>query len=311
MLGKDIFSVLAKYNSAVDENYLTEALVFLINSLLERERTVGLEILTQLCVKNDEFSFDANEVVSITTQKKTEQGIPDIRISSPGKLIFIEVKHDSPLGLQQLERYKKALESSSAIVKYVVLLTRFAIDFEEKSKPYKHVRWFEVYNWLASAKAQDLVSAYLIQQFKSFLEVKQMSIQRVGWEYINGIPALINLVNMIEVAIKDAGIPFYSSSPRAVGLDWRGFYLENKEFWCGIRYDNHLEIIFSIEDKKNFNIKLVNTPVYPIREDRYSIYFELQLEKVFFFSLDKDKQLDEITKFVKTAHNEAQQMRAK
>ncbi len=308
----NIFSALAKYNSAIDENYLTEAFVFLVNSLLARERHIGLEILTWLCVDNNEFSFDTGETISVSTQETTEQGRPDIKVSSPNKLIYIEVKHDSALGPQQLARYKRALESSTATIKHVVLLTRFAIDLEEQEeKPYKHVRWREVYNWLENTKAKDPISVYLIESFESFLEVKQMSIQKVGWEYINGVPALINLVNMIEVAIQGARIPFYSSFPRAAALDWRGFYLENKEFWCGIRYDNHLVIIFEIEDKKNYNTKLIDAPSYPVEENRNFAWFELQLENIRFFSLDKDEQLEEITKFVKTAYKEAQQMRIK
>ena len=101
------------------------------------------------------------------------------------KLIYVEVKHDSPLGHRQVSRYKKALESSIATIKHVVLLTRFAVDYEDqKEKPYKHIRWFEVHNWLDSAQKEvkDPICVYFIDEFKSFLEVKQMSMQKVGWE---------------------------------------------------------------------------------------------------------------------------------
>lgn len=315
MVDENIFSALAKYNSAIDENYLTESFVFVINSLLEREHPIGLEILTRLCVENNEFSFDTDESISVSTQETTEQGRPDIKISSPNKRIYIEVKHDSPVDPEQLKRYKKELESWSAATKRLILLTRFRTDSSEhQGIPDKHIQWFEVHNWLTNVRnrAKDPVSVYLIESFKSFLEVKQMSIQRVSWEYINGVPALINLINMIEVAIQSAGIPFYPASPKHVALDSRGFYLgDNREFWCGIFYSDPLVVMFSMEDKKNFNAKLVETPSYPMREVKYSIWFRLQLEDRLFFSLDKDKQLEEITKFVKTAYAEAQQMRIK
>lgn len=311
MSSENIFSALAKYNSARDENYLTEAFVFLINSLLTRERPIGLEILTRLCVENNEFSFDANEVIAVSTQETTEQGTPDIKVSSPDKLIYIEVKHDSPLGPQQLARYRKALESSTATIKHVALLTRFAIDFEgQEERPYKHVRWFEVYNWLAGVKnkAQDPISVYLIESFKSFLEVKQMSIQKVEWEYINGVPAFNNLINMIEAAIQGTSLRIHQKS---AGWDFKGFYLENKEFWCGTYYDNHLVMTFEMMDKKKFNAKLVENPGYTVREGKEHLWFRLPLKDVHFFSLDKDKQLEEITKFIRTAYAEAQQMRIK
>lgn len=314
MSEENIFSALAKYNSARDENYLTEAFVFLINSLFTRERTIGLEILTQLCVKNNEFCFETDEPISISTQEITEQGTPDIKISSPDKLIYIEVKQGSDLGAQQLERYRKALGSSDATIKHVVLLTRFAIDFEEKiERPYKHIRWFEVYNWLANSRtrAKNPVSVYLIDSFNSFLEAKQMSIEKVGWEYINGVPAFNNLINMIEAAIKAADIPFYTKYPRAVAWDWKAFWLGNKEFWCGIYHNTPLVVVFKVFDKKTLNPKLIEMPSYPLKEAKLSYWFCLQLEDKHFFSLDKDKQLEEITKFVKTAYAEAQLMRIK
>jgi len=312
MSSENIFSALAKYNSATDENYLTESLVFVINALLQREHSLGLEILTRLCVGNNEYSFDMDEDISVSTQEATEQGTPDIKVSCPNKLIYVEVKDYSAVDIDQLKRYKKALELSSVAIKRLILLTRFPIDSSEhQGIPDKHVRWTEVYNWLVGAKdeAQDPVSIYLIESFKSFLEVKQMSIQRVSWEYINGVPALINLVNMIEVAIQGAGIPFYPAYPRAVALESRGFYVESNELWCGIFYNDHLNVVFKIVDKKKFNTKLVEEPTYPMQEDRWSIWFRLQLEDIHFFSLDKDKQLEEITNFVKKVYAKAQQMK--
>jgi hypothetical protein len=309
MSGENIFSALAKYNSAIDENYLTESFVFVINTLLERERSIGLEILNQLCVNNNEFSFDTNEVISVSTQEVTEQGTPDIKVSSFNKLIYIEVKHDSPVDPEQLKRYKKDLESRKATVKRLILLTKFPVDISEhQGIPDKHVRWFEIYNWLANGKkkVKDSISRYLTEQFISFLEVKQMSIQKVGWEYINGVPAFNNLINIIEAASQGASIPIYGKSS---GWDFKGFWLVNKEFWCGIYYSDPLVITFEIQDKKKFDTKVVETTTYPIREDKSSIWFRFELEHKHFFSLDKDEQLEEITKFVKASYEEAQKMR--
>jgi len=313
MTGDSIFSALARYNSATDENYLTECFVFLLNSLLEKERTIGIQILNQLCVKDNEFCFDADEAISVSTQDVTEEGTPDIRISSPNKLIYVEVKHDSPLSYQQIERYKKALESSDAAVKHVVLLTRFAIDFEkEDERPYKHVYWRDVYKLLESTHAEDPVIVYLIDSFKSFLEVKQMAIQKVGWEYINGMPAFNNLISMIEAALQSAKIPIYRNS---TGWDYKGFLLENQEFWCGIVYDEPEVIRFQITDRKGFAAMLEagDEIEYLVSEakDKRSIFVDLSLEDIHFFSLDKDKQLEEITRFVKTSFAGAQKMRIK
>jgi len=309
MSDENIFSALAKYNSAIDENYLTESFVFIINALLQQERPLGFEILTQLCVKNNEFSFDIGEDVSISTQETTEQGRPDIKVSSPDKLIYIEVKDYSPVVPEQLKRYKKALESSSATIKRLILLTRFPVDFSEhKGIPDKHVRWFEVYNWLVDVKekAQDPVSVYLIKSFMSFLEVKRMSIEKVGWEYIDGVPAFNNLINMIEAAIQGASLHVHQKS---AAWSSKAFWLENKKLWCGIYYNAPLVVVFKAFNKEDLDVGRVGMPSYPVKKALRSIWFQLRLEDIHFFALDKDRQLEEIIKFIKTAYAEAQQMR--
>lgn len=309
MSNDNIFTALGRYNSASDENYLTESFVFVIKTLLLGERSIGIEILTQLCVKNNEFSFNIGEDISISTQETTEQGRPDIKVSSHNKLIYIEVKHDSALGDQQLERYNKDLESSEKPIKHVILLTRFAIDLKGQQEPYKHVRWYEVFNWLTRArnKVKDPINTYLIDSFTSFLEGKQMSINKVEWEYIKGVPAFINLMNMIEVAIQAASLHIYKQAP---ATDAWGFYIEGNKIWCGIGYNEPLVVIFWMDKKAFDENKLIDKPIYPRgKDDKEAIRFRLELEDKHFFSLDKDKQLEEITKFVKTAYEEAQKMR--
>ena len=138
-----------------------------------------------------------------------------------------------------------------------------------------------------------------------------MSIEKVGWEYINGVTAFNNLINMIEAAVKNIGIPFYKKLPKAARWDSKGFWLENRKYYCGIYYNAPLTVIFKAFNKKDLNIDNVKSPSYPIKKAWASMWFMLQLEDTHFFSLDKDRQLEEITKFVKTAYKEAQQMRIK
>ena len=313
MTGNNVFSALAKYNSAIDENYLTEAFVFLVNCLITRERPIGFEILNQVCGEDNLFSPDKDETITISTQAKTEQGVPDIRVSTSDndKLIYIEVKHDSSVDPEQLRRYKENLKASAFSTTRLILLTKFPVDDSEHlGIPDKLVRWSKVYNGLSSIEARDSVTAYLIEQFKSFLEVKQMSIQRVGWEYINGMPAFNNLINMIESALQSAKIPIYKKS---TGWDYKGFLLDNQEYWCGIVYDEPEVVRFQLLNRKSFDLRLADEDKidYPASEskDKRSILIDLPFEDKYFFSLDKDRQLEEITKFVKSAYAEAQKMR--
>ena len=68
----NVFTALAKYNSASDENYLTESFEFVINSILQCEHPIGVQILNQLCVNDSDFCFDIGEDISVSTQKTTE-----------------------------------------------------------------------------------------------------------------------------------------------------------------------------------------------------------------------------------------------
>jgi hypothetical protein len=74
MMGNNIFSALAKYNSAIDENYLTESFVFLVNELLRKDLSIAVDLLNFMCVTNDEFCFQPGERIRVSTQEVTEQG---------------------------------------------------------------------------------------------------------------------------------------------------------------------------------------------------------------------------------------------
>ena len=253
-----------------------------------------------------------DEDISVSTQYVTEVGTPDIKVSTGDKLIYIEVKDRSPVEARQLRHYRKALESSHCPIKKLILITRVPADnTEHKGLPDRQVCWFEVHNWLTSLETREPVSAYMVNSFKSFLEDRRMAIDKVGWEYINGVPAFNNLINMIEAAIKNVGISFHKNYPRAAAWDSKGFWLENRKYYCGIYYNTPLSVIFKAFNKEELSMENVNPPSYPVKEALRSIWFILQLDDVHLFSLDKDRQLEEITKFVSTAYQEAKQMRVK
>jgi len=315
MSSKNIFSALSKYNSATSENYLTESFIFVVNALLQRERIIAGEFLNHLCVSNNEFSFSTTECVSVSTQEVTEQGTPDIKISSPDKLIYIEVKHESELGYHQIERYKQALMKSPATVQCVILLTHYPVAFQNtEEKPYKHIHWSEVYDWLVEAKnkSQDHIVIYLLEHFTSFLEAKGMVIKEVGIEYINGMYALNSLMNMIESAIEASGIRFFKDYPRSAGWGFKGYWMEGKQYWCGIHFNNPTVLTFELTNKGSFNQNTTEEETgIELREGKERLWFRLPLEEINFFAMGKEKQLEIITAFLKNAHSEAKKMRVK
>ncbi len=289
MQSTNVFKTLSKYGSREEENYLTEALVLIIKILVERKPDVALKFLNNLCGLSEKIVHENLPSISVSTQVAVDEGRPDIEIKSGSTMLtYIEVKHDACLGDGQLECYKRKLGDSGVSSTGLVLLTRSRASSQETtlgSTEYHHVCWYDIHRWLSEiiTESEEGVSKYLMEEFVRFLEGKQMSLEQIKWEYINGVPALVALGNILEVAISEA-IPDVKLKKDA-GWGWRGFSFEG-EYFCGIRYDNPLLIVFE-NNKGNF-------PTY--KKD-------LDLEKSHFFSLNQaeGEQLECLIEFIQEA----------
>jgi hypothetical protein len=282
----NLYKSLSKYGSREEENFLTESFVFLIKTLVERNPTGSVIFLNDLCGLCEKIDITDLDLFSISTQVVLEKGRPDIEIRfGSAALIFIEVKHDAVLGDRQLEYYKEKLEESAIPKKRLVLLTRSLASAREttlKTDEFHHICWYDVHNWLANLKdnSDDQVGNFLVEQFLIFLEDKQMSLEQIKWEYINGVPALVAFGNLLEVALIEA-IPDVKLKKNA-GWTWRGFGFEN--IWCGIRFDNPLILVYENNSGSNPSYKK-----------------DLDLNKAHFFSLTQSEQLECLVSFVKNA----------
>ncbi len=279
-----MFSSLSRYAFRQEENFLTETLVYLINLILEREKKIGLDIFANLCGAKVSVWFENAPTISISTQFTVEEGRPDIVIEvGTDKLVFIEVKHDSSLGFEQLERYYSHLKSLSGKETQLVLLTRSRLSIQETlldRRLFHHVCWYEISGWLSEADIHDEVVIFLVDQFLGFLEEKEMSMEKVTWEYIQGMPAMVNLVNMLGIAIAEA-LP-EEKTRRTAGWNWIGYYLgEGTDVWVGIRYKEPLKIVFENNNGNNPTLQQ-----------------ELILMDAHFFSLTAGEQLECLIDFV-------------
>jgi hypothetical protein len=98
----NVFSSLFRYGHGVDENYLTEALIFLVKLLLQRLPRAGLE-LTNLLSGKGQGAFSDPSSLTFSTQVTVDEARPDIEIRHAlDTLVFVEVKHDSGLGRTSL-----------------------------------------------------------------------------------------------------------------------------------------------------------------------------------------------------------------
>jgi len=126
---------------------------------------------------------------------------------------------------------------------------------------------------------EDEVINFLVNDFLDFLRGKEMSMERVSWEYIKGVSALQNYMNMLGIAIGEA-LP-NEGVRRSSGWTWQGFSFNESDLWVGIRFRNPL--ILSFENNGG------NDPTF--KKD-------LNLEDIHFFSLDAGKQLEELISFI-------------
>ncbi|MBT7071173.1 MAG: hypothetical protein HN855_09845 [Anaerolineae bacterium] len=283
---KNIFISLAKYASRQEENFLSEAFVYLLSTILERDKVTGISVLKKLSGSKSDSWFSEREQISITTQITIEGDRPDIAIKIANeKIVFIEVKHNSTLGKEQLMRYHSHLKGSGYREKQLVLLTRSRSSIKEtrlETANFHHVCWYEVSSWLSDIDSQDQMITYLIRQFIDFLKNKDMSMEKITWEYMRGLPAMKNFLDMLGAAISEANPEF--TTKKTIGWTWGGYYLEGNIF-LGIRFSNHLTLTF--ENDTGNNPSFIKT---------------LSLEESHFFSLSAGEQLEILTTFIEEAY---------
>jgi hypothetical protein len=280
---RNVFAALSKYGSAAEENYLTEALAFLLRTLLERRPDRGIELMRWLCGLS---ALDDPQAISVSTQSSVEEGRPDLEIRQRGvALAYVEIKPDAPRGAGQLEAYAAALARSSDPVTQLVLLTRSRSAAQQTTlapERYHHLCWYDVHDRLGQiASADDELTRYFITAFRDFLRPKGMAMQRVDWQYIGGVPALHNLIQMLEAALVEAvpGVPLR----RTAGWSWYGFYLPGG-LWCGVRYGDHLRVM--VENNNG-------------QSPTYTRAFDLERER--FFALDQGEQFEALVRFARGA----------
>lgn len=169
---RNLFTSLHCWARRQDENFTTEGLATVLELLLEREPTVGLSVLRRLSGGVLDPSQDSARLVRIDTQPRTpEWGVPDVKISAPDLLVYVEAKVFSGLGKGQLESYRRALIGSGLPRTGLVLLTHYPIT-GTISQDVHTVRWYQIAEWLEAELNQGLADPacqYLTAEFLDFL----------------------------------------------------------------------------------------------------------------------------------------------
>lgn len=186
--------------------------------------------------------------------------------------------------VRQLESYLEELVERGCPNHRLVLLSRSRATAAQTSlaaEQYRHVCWYEIFDWLDELSPSDEVCRYLIRQFQVFLEDKAMNLRKVTWEYEHGVAAMLDLTNMMEVAAREA-LPDMPVK-RTGGWNWRGFYLDNSLFF-GFRFEQPMRLVF--ENNRG------NGP---------TAGEHLDLEQKHFLALPKEEQFELIVRFLTEA----------
>ena len=298
---KNLLARLHKLASRQDENFLTEAFAHLLRYLRDHEPQVAVEILSRLTGNRLKIEAEGiREKLTITTQVTTEQGRPDIEIAIQHVFrCFVEVKSQSGVCEEQLERYHDELKNCGVPNTALVLLTRYPA---ESFAADEHCRWYQITDWLEECeKALTRTdSKFLTNQFVDFLKMRNIAMEKAGPELAAGVKSLRNILKMLEEAIDaktDNAKGYYKFKPE---WDHIGFDLDNKTFWIGIHYEEPSTLC--CETLEGFSVKKdaeKKAGYGAVKSDDNGLYWshELKLDSTL-FGLSKNEQMKCLEKFV-------------
>ncbi len=243
--GPNLFARLHKWAARQDENFLTESLAVVLEQLLILAPEVGMRLVSRLTGGFVDLAPGDASAIEIHTQVETGSGRPDLEISTKDRLVWIEVKAESPLWAGQLEGYRVLLAESGMKQTRLVLLTQYPEVFQaDETRPDLEVRWFEVADWLESelpaVEAANEIASFLARQFLDFLRERNMNLTQVGKYMPEGIRALANMLNMLHETAIACKVP----AKRAASWDYIGLRLDGQKYWFGLAYENPDELWF-------------------------------------------------------------------
>jgi hypothetical protein len=303
--GPNFFARLSKWARRQDENFLTEAFAVLLEHLLMLAPGVGTRLICKLTDGLINAPAEEANTLVLRTQVDVVQGRPDLEISAPNKLVWVEVKAESPLRVGQLEGYRVLLDAAAAGETKLVLLTRYHEEFiGERTRPDLAIRWYELAHWLEAEMAElaatcDLAT-FLAQQFLDFLGDKGMTLTQVNKYTPDGLRGLSSLLNMLEEAALACKLSV-RQLPQWYAI---GLYLDSQKYWIGI--------IFAKPDRLWFSTccridpeAAIRLGVGEITEEkvpgglRWWRGAEMESEAIHFYSRDKVSQMQWLEEFLR------------
>jgi hypothetical protein len=308
----NLFLRLHKWAARQDENFLTESLAVVLEHLLVLAPGVGTRLVARLTDGLIDVAPEDAGTIEIRTQVETAQGRPDLEISVPNRLVWFEVKVESRLRTGQLEGYRVLLAEQGAERTRLVLLTRYAEDFQPgDARPDLERRWFEFADWLendlAASEAAGDVAGFLARQFLDFLGARGMTLTQVGKYMPEGLGAWGSLLNMLREAAAACQVS------AALSADWESIGVKiDRKYWVGVDYADTGKLWFGTycridpEAAAKLGVGEVTEESWVSGRYRWWRSAELESEPVHFFVRSKVKQMEWLQGFLRECLAQAQ-----
>lgn len=306
MSDKNVFSSLYHWAYRQGENFTTDAFVYVVNQLINRNSDLARSFLGWLCF-NDEncAAFARAWPPCIQPHHRGETGIPDIWFETREVLVLVEVKTASNLQKGQLRQYHQILKDDGRRGQ-LVLLTAFHADCAPDEEPHLRRRWADVEQWFNDHRiaVADAVLSFLVEQFLTFLRSEVMPANHVEWQYVEGVKSLVNLTAMLEEACKTTKL----TVTKTPAFNYAGFNLPDG-LWTGVYFDNPDVVVFEYT-KQDLGVancfgQLAGWGKRP-NNGHWATTLDLSDATTHFFALDKYGQQTCLVDFVARANREAQ-----
>lgn len=300
---------LHKWALRQNENFFTDAFAHLLRHLCDHQPGSAASLLSDLT--DGHLCIAAKDVakVKITTQVTTEQGRPDLEISTPDHLVFVEAKMESLPGGGQLDRYLQDLKSRGVARTSLVLLTRYPVRLpSDHERSVVSRRWYEIADWLQSdGTPRDEVTTFLIKQFVEFLKVRDVALNKVTRDVVGGLKPLMALMAMLENAIRRCIARKKLKNCRfEFAPPFIGFRIDGGKYYMGVEDDAPGVMLFATWDisVRDDAAEVAGCgeviPFEDSDEPQWVNEFDMNAEEGHFFALSEGKQMQRIEQFLGT-----------
>jgi len=243
-MNRNLFYSIFKYrpneNLTPEENFITESFVYLLYLSKQTDKELLKRFIYLLNPKIEISNWDKVDIqtqITYNTSYSDIKAIPDISIIIDNVFYFIEVKVSSQINqyeivndehsvkFDQLEKYQQ-IKLPKDCVKHIYTLTENIIDIPKNCDDYvMGILWNDIYILLKQINQTNFPLDILIQDFIIFMEELQMNTPKVSYELVNGLNSFRNLLDQIEIVLKNNKIPFR----RSLGNDYFGYYVYKDE----------------------------------------------------------------------------------